>query len=505
MIGKNEGTGDMFHYFRMHELVPDDHILKLVDRHVDFSFVRDRVRHLYSDRGRPSVDPEVMVRMILVGYLFGITSERRLCEEVSMHVGYRWFCGLEMSDRVPHHSTFSKNRHGRFCGAGLWEDIFDHIVHQCIETGLVKGRHITADGTLVDANAALSSMEPIVVPMTSQEYLEKLREQNPKPPDDDPEFDGPGKFRNKGKKVSNKTHCSTTDPDATIARKGRFSSTKLRYQTGYIMDNASRVILDAGVSGQCGRRAEMDLMLEGLNRIKWRFQLIPQTAGADKGYFTGNFVQQLYELGITPHIPAWDTRSEHDRGIYTIEEFTFDASTGNYICPQGKTLKYYAAKRDQHIWRASTKDCGPCPAKQQCTHDRARSLSRHTAYEYIEALKQQMKTRGYKISQKKRKQIEELFGEAKELMGFRRMKFRGRSTVKEQTLLTAAAQNIKRLVKHLRKHAPRPAATAAKSPETRKNSFFKHLVVSLLDFFEYLSPCNEWTSLLQKTPLPESG
>ena len=146
MIGKKDCDDEVFHYFHMHEMIPDGHILKLIDRHVDFSFVRERARRLYSRTGRPSVDPEVMVRMLLVGYLFGITIERRLCEEVGMHIGYRWFCGLNMKSRVPDHSTFSKNRHGRFKDSGIWEEIFDEVVRRCVEAGLRRrafySRHV---------------------------------------------------------------------------------------------------------------------------------------------------------------------------------------------------------------------------------------------------------------------------------------------------------------------------------------------------------------------------
>jgi hypothetical protein len=403
--------------------------------------------------------------MILVGYLHGITSERTLCSETKMHLGYRWFAKLNMNDTVPDHSTFSKNRHGRFSGSGLWEEIFDEIVRRCIEAGLVKGNHVTVDGTLVAADASLNSMEPVVVEMAPREYLDKLKERNPVKEDD---FDSgqPDEFKRNGTKISNDTHRSATDPDARLARKGKYSETKLSYQACYVMDNASRVVLDADVSGAFGRGVEMAAALAGLDRIKWKYKLKPKTIGGDKGYAAGHFIRDAYNAGVTPHVPVWDTRREHDAGIYPIEEFTYNAETGAYTCPEGKTLKTHGAKRGQIIWRASTKDCGPCPAKESCTSDRARSLSHHEDQEYIELAKKEMKTPGYRQSQRKRKQIEELFGEAKELMGFRRMKFRGRATVKEQVLMTAAVQNIKRLVKHLAKGALKPAGALRVRLET---------------------------------------
>ena len=472
MIGKNEREDEVFCYFRLDSLIPDDHILRLIDRHVDFSFVRERARRLYSEKGRPSVDPEVMVRMLLVGYLFGISSERRLCEEVAMHVGYRWFCGLNMSSRVPDHSTFSKNRHGRFAGSGIWEEIFDETVRRCIGAGLVRGSHVTADGTLVNADASIKSMQPIVVEMKPGEYIAKLDEEEkpggggPRGGKEDPDGGREDEFKNKGERISNDTHRSASDPDSRLARKGANSDTKLRYQVSYVMDNSSRVILDASVSGQCGRGAEMELAAAGLERIKWKYKLHPRTLGADKGYAAGQFIADMYAAGITPHVPVWDTRSEHDTGIYSIEKFRFDKQNDCFICPQGKTLKHHGHNHKQIIYRASTKDCGPCPVKEQCTRDRSRSVSFHIHHKHIEAVKREMKTRGYRQSQRKRKKIEELFGEAKELMGLRRMKFRLTKFVIEQALLTAAAQNIKRLVKHLIRRAPKPAGAPQAAMET---------------------------------------
>lgn len=486
MVGTQREEEPTFYYFRMHELIPEGHILRLIDKHVDFSFVREKVAHLYSDKGRPSVDPEVMVRMLLVGYLYGIRSERRLCEEVRMHIGYRWFCRLNMETRVPDHSTFSKNRHGRFEGSGLWEEIFDEVVRRCIDAGLVSGEHVTADGTLVNADASLNAMQPVVVEIKPGEYLAALGGEKAEKKKDDTDGGRDDEFKNKGGKMSNKTHRSATDPDARIARKGANSDTKLRYQIGYVMDNASRVILDATVIGKCGRGAEMELALSGLEKIKWKYKLSPRTLGADKGYATGQFIRDAYEAGVIPHVPVWDTRREHDAGIYPIEKFTFDAANNRFTCPAGKELDYYGKNHKQIIWRASTKDCGPCPMKTLCTKDRARSVSIHTHHEYIDKARSEMKTKGYRLSQRKRKTIEELFGEAKEQMGLRRMKHRQLKFVTEQVFFTAAAQNIKRLVKHLEKHAPKPAAAARasriNSKITRTTSLFRPWLELLIQF-----------------------
>ncbi len=171
MIGEKNKEEKLFYYLRPEDLIPEDHILRLIDKHVDFAFIRSKVQHLYSHTGRPSVDPEVMMRMLLVGYLFGITSERRLCDEVQMHLGYRWFVGLSLQDKVPDHSTFSKNRHGRFKESGIYQEMFDAMVRQGVEQGLVNGQHLTVDSTLVKANASFRTMEPIVVKLKPKEYM----------------------------------------------------------------------------------------------------------------------------------------------------------------------------------------------------------------------------------------------------------------------------------------------------------------------------------------------
>jgi transposase len=154
MMGQQPRTDSLFYYFRLEDQIPDDHLLKRLDRFIDFGFFRERLRDTYSAMGRPSIDPEVLLRLLLVGYLYGITSERRLMEEVRMHLAYRWFSRLGFEREIPDHSTFSKNRHGRFRGAVVFLEVFEEIVRRCLEAGLVEGKRLTVDGTMVIANAS---------------------------------------------------------------------------------------------------------------------------------------------------------------------------------------------------------------------------------------------------------------------------------------------------------------------------------------------------------------
>jgi len=447
LLGEKRRSERMFYYVRMEDIVPENHLLRLIDRHIDLKFVRGKVKHLYSRTGRPSVDPEVLLRMLLIGYLYGITSERRLCEEVQMHIGYRWFVGLNLEDKVPDHSTFSKNRHERFTESDLFQRIFDEIVNQCVSQGLLTGRHLTVDSTYVQANAALKSLEPIVVTMETGEYIEELERENPvteepwEPGDDYP---------HRGQKISNGTHRSKTDPDARLARKSLKANTQLYHGVTYVMDNRSRIIVGADV-GKPDRKTDCEKALEQIRRIPFAFGIKPESLGADKGYSTGEFIDTVVREKVEPHIPIMDSRSQNDRGIYSIGQFSFDAGENRFVCPEGKALKYWGIHKasKQHVYRARTKDCKVCSRKAECTRDRARSLSYHIYEESINEARQLNQTRAYRISQRMRKRIEELFGEAKEWMGLRRAKFRRRRFIREQVLMTATVQNIKRMVKLL--------------------------------------------------------
>jgi transposase len=317
VLGKKDRNEKMFYYVKIDDLIPEDHLLRLVHRYVDLGFVRKKMKHLYSHTGRPSIDPEVLLRMLLVGYLYGIISERRLCEEVRMHLGYRWFVGLSLEDKIPDHSTFSHNRHERFYESTLFQEIFDEIVAQCIAQGLVRGEHLTVDATHIKANASFKSLEPVVVEMKPKEYIEKLAEVNDKPwePGDD--------YPHRGEKIGNSTHRSKTDPDARLARKAPGSGAQLAHSATYVIDNGSSIILGAEVS-KPNLKAEGETALFQVQRSRFRFRLKSKTVGADKGYSAGAFFHTLVAAGIDPHVPVTDYRSQNDKGIYPIDSFTLN-------------------------------------------------------------------------------------------------------------------------------------------------------------------------------------
>src|SRR5437016_9566771 len=205
MMGQHARTEALFYYFRLEDHVPENHLLRLIEKPISFAFVREKLKDSYSETGRPSIDPELLLRILLIGYVYGITSERKLVEELRMHLAWRWFTGLGFDQEIPHHSSFSKNRHGRFQESKLFEELFEQIVRQCVEVGLVSGKNLSVDGSFVEANAAKESRIPreqlgeaAQVHRTVGQYLQELEQQNPA---EEP--------------VHEQEQVSTTDPDST--------------------------------------------------------------------------------------------------------------------------------------------------------------------------------------------------------------------------------------------------------------------------------------------------
>ena len=463
MMGHHTRSESLFYYFRLEDHIPEDHLLRLIDKHVDFGFVRDRLKELYSDTGRPSIDPELLLRILLIGYLYGITSERRLVEEVGMHLAYRWFTGLEFDQEVPHHSTFSKNRHGRFQEANLFRELFETIVARCVEVGLVTGKHLSVDGTQVMANAGIKSRvtreafaEAAQVNRTVREYLEELSAQNPTT-----ETPAAGSEETMADKVMAMLpeKLSTTDPDATWSAK--HGPAVLAYYDHYLIDNESCIVI--GVEASPARfSAETAAAKQMIAAAKTRFGLQPESLGADKGYGSAEFVDWLWDQGVAPHIPLIDRRNQ-TKGAFTKDDFTYLPTENAYRCPAGKLLHYAGLGRQaqQHIYRSTPTQCGPCPEKSKCTNGTVRKLG----VSWYEAARNRAQalvdTPAFVHSRRARSKVEALFSELKHRIGLSRLKLRRVRHASEQFLLAATAQNLKRMVRFLAKSPPQPTALTA--------------------------------------------
>ena len=450
MMGEQRRSEPLFYYFRLEDQIPEHHLLKRLDCCVDFSFVRERLKGAYSPLGRPSIDPETLLRLLLVGYLYGITSERRLMEEVRMHLAYRWFTRLGFEQAIPDHSTFSKNRHGRFRESGIFQEVFEEIVRRCMAAGLVEGQRLSVDGTVVRADASSQSgverkhlAEVARVSRTVREYLQEVAEQNPVTESED-RPPAPGSVAAK--------IVSTTDPDAYWAGKG--GPTVPSYLDHYLIDNASGVIL--GVEATRARRGQEALAARRLlQQAQERFGIQPESLGADTGYGSGEFLAWLLERQIQPHIPVIDRRHQTHRH-YTREAFHYDPSEDVYICPQGQALRYHGENRtvQGHIYRTTKSQCQGCPLKKQCTRGPSRRLFVHWQEVARQKVRDLVQTPEYARSRRERKRIEALFSELKLRLGLRRVRLRRLWNVAEQFYLAATAQNLKRLVKVLASPQP---------------------------------------------------
>src|SRR6202140_2121848 len=439
MMGQNDRSEALFYYFRLEDQVPEAHLLRLIEKHISFAFVREKLKASYSDTGRPSIDPELLLRILSIGYLYGITSERKLVEELRMHLAWRWFTGLGFDQEIPHHSTFSKNRHGRFQESKLFEQLFEQIVRQCVEVGLVQGTHLSVDGSFIEANAAKESRIPreqlaeaAQVHHTVRQYLREVEEQNP--------VEEP---------VHEQDQVSTTDPDSTYATKGG-TPARLGYYDNYLVDNHSCVIV--GVQATAARMSQETVAAQDmLTRFaQWRGRE-PESVAADTTYGNGEFLQWLADRKITPYMRTRDNALRKNNPGSGPERFTFLPESNSYRCPAGEQLNYVGlnVRNRAHAYIGSAKRCGGCSLKAQCTGGVFRFLAIHMDEPARQRARELANTPAFPQAQRQERKVEALFAELKNQIGLRRLRLRRMKVVREQFFLAAVAQNIKRLVRFL--------------------------------------------------------
>lgn len=433
MLGRHRSEPMLFQYVDVESLVPENHLLRKVDAVLDLSFVREAVAECYSaSRGRPSVDPELALKMMLLGHLYDI-GDRELCDEIGMHVGMRWFLGLNLHDPVPDHSTLSKLRNERWGESGLFQRLFDEVVRQCSEAGLVSGRHLSGDGTQVRADASMQSLEPIVEPAEpspteddpSTEPGESAAVEQPSPvlevvSSEAREPQPRGGWKGHGVKYSNQTHRSTSDPDARLYRKGKGKESKLSYLMHDLIDTKSRVILNRKVS-KAHSSAERKVCIEMLDEVLAKQDVLglpnrPEAISLDGGYGTGEMAAALLDRGVLPHMPL-------QAGPKMEPVPTWKRPT--YNLPQRRN-------RDEKV-------------RQARARNRVRELQ---------------KTRGYQVSRRLRPRSEHIFAEAKTQHGMDRARVRREPRVQNQALLTGAVQNLKRLIAYRGRRRPAGARAA---------------------------------------------
>lgn len=456
MMGLQQaGQAPLFYAFNLEDHVPGNHLLRGIDQFLDLSELHQHLAPHYSHTGRPSIDPELLIRMLIVGYCSGIRSERRLCEEVHLNLAYRWFCRLGLEDAVPNHSTFSKNRHGRFRDNDTLRFVFEKVLRRCLAEGLVGGEGFATDASVIkaDANrqrgvpgADVQWPEETTLTRPVREYLAALdaAEEERKPP----------------------KNISLTDPASqwTAAPGG---PAFYAYSTNYLIDVDAGIIVDVEAS-PARRTDEVNATRRMVDRVEERFDIKPAHLIGDTAYGTAEMLGWMVDKkDIEPHVPVWD-KSERSDGTFSRSDFEWNEQANEYRCPAGEALRCDrrnfkvprsgVTKADTVIYRSSEHDCRLCPMKAQCCPNTpTRKIARQVNETARDVARMIATTPRYKQSRRDRKKVEMLFAHLKRILRLDRLRLRGLRGAQDEFLLAATAQNLRRMAQWLMPKAQRPA------------------------------------------------
>src|SRR6187399_2669976 len=453
MMGRlKHDQGQLFYSFCLEDVVPSDHRVREIAAVLDLSWVHAELAPHYADIGRPSIDPVLMIRMLVLGYVFAIRSERLLCREVQVNLAYRWFCGLSIEDKIPHHSAFSRGRNERFRDSDILRRVFERVVEACIVAGLVGGEGFAVDASLIaaDANKQRSipgkdwdkNRDPQTASRAVKEYLATL---------DDAAFGAASDVTPK--------FVSPSDPAAqwTGAMRG---PAFFAYADNYLVDIKFGIIVDVEAS-RAIRQAEVGAAKTMIERTEERFDLKPACLAADTAYGSAAMLNWVVnEKNIAPHIPVID-KSKREDGTFSREDFRFDEERNIYTCPAGKTMTTSGQVNYDHAIRyfASVVDCRACALKPRCCPNMlARRIVRDVNEEARDVARALSKTAAFEQSRRYRKRVEMLFAHLKRILKLGRLRLRGPCGAQDEFTLAAIAQNLRRLAKLVAR--PPPLSTA---------------------------------------------
>ncbi len=444
----NHDQGQFFYSFRLDEAVPDDHPIRDIAAVLDLSWVHGELAPFYPKIGRPSIDPELMIRMLIIGYVFAIRLERALCRDVRVNLAYRWFCGLSIEDKVPDHSAFSRARHERFRESDIFRRVFERVVEACIAAGLVSGEGFAVDASLIVADANKQRSVPgtewkktcagATASRAMREYLATL---------DDAAFGAASEVTPK--------FVSPSDPAAqwTGAMRG---PAFFAYADNYLIDVKFGIIVDVEAS-RAIRQAEVGAAKTMIERTQERFDLKPAYLAADTAYGSAETLNWMVnEKKIAPHIPVID-KSNREDGTLSRADFLFDKERNVYVCPNGKLLHTTGTVHDGNTlrYRASKLDCDVCAFKMQCCpHTPARQIPRDLHEDARDVARALAKTEAFEQSRRNRKRVEMLFAHLKRILRIGRLRLRGPCGAQDEFTLAAIAQNLRRLAKLVARPPP---------------------------------------------------
>ncbi|WP_070121852.1 IS1182 family transposase [Bacillus marinisedimentorum] len=429
------------------ELVPENHLLRKIDQYIDFSFIPEKVRPYYSeDNGRPSLDPLVLFKMMFIGYIYGVRSERELERQIQTNIAYRWFLGLNLTDAVPHHSTISWNRRTRFKDTDIFQEIFDEIVLQAMNHRMVSGRVLFTDSTHLKANANKKKFTKQEVEVETADYIEDLEDAVRK----DREDHGKKPLKEK-EEVKKKKEIKVSDTDSESGYLYRENKPEgFFYLDHRTTDLKHNIITDVHVTP--GNIHDSRPYLQRLDRQIERFGFNVEAVGLDSGYLTNPICHGLImERGIFGVIAH--RRYQSKKGLLPKWKYSYDEERDVYVCPQGEVLSYATTDREGYRhYKSKPENCADCPLLTKCTQNKKfqKTITRHVWEGSKEQVRlNRLSNEGKWIYRMRKEKVERSFADSKELHGLRYCRLRGKENVREQALLTAACQNMKKIALHL--------------------------------------------------------
>jgi len=457
LIRRETAKQSAMEFLSIEELVPGDHLLRKIDRHMDFGFVRERLYPMYCpDNGRPAVDPLVLFKMLFIGYLYGIRSKRQLVREIQVNAAYRWFLGYGLRDKIPHHSTISQNRRRRFDGTDVFRELFEDVVLKAIDTGYVDGRGLYTDSTHLKANANKQKHCKKVVRRNTRRYLDDL--ENAVTEDREAHGKKPLRQKTEDEPEQKEIKASTTDPDSGfMTREGKPKG--FYYLDHRTCDGKHNLITDVHVTP--ASIYDSLVYLDRLDYQRERFGFRVDEVGLDAGYNTPDICRGLNERDIFGVVGYRSPGGV--KGRFRKSRFNYDKDSDTYTCPAKQTLLYRTTNR--HGYREYVSDpriCKNCEHLHLCTQSQntQKVVTRHVWETHKQILNEnRLSDRGKKIKRRRSETVERSFADAKELHGYRYARFRGLHRVESQCLMTAMVQNIKKLVLLMDRSAPNPSSS----------------------------------------------
>lgn len=445
--GKESRTQIVFN--SLEDLVPKDHLLRKVDETIDFNFIYDEVTELYSDFGRPSIDPVVLIKIILIQYLFGIPSMRQTIKEIQVNIAYRWFIGYSISEPVPHFSTFSKNYERRFSNTDLFNKIFIKILEIAESEGLIAPEQIYIDSTHIKASANKKKYEKVNVKVEAKKYQEQL----------DKEIDADRRAHEKKPlKKTEKVEIKEIVQSTTDKESGMFHKNEKEKCFAYLAhtacDDANFIL---GFEVTAGNVHDSVAFEDVFSKIKERYGSQIAAIAVDAGYKTPYISKLLLESNILPSMPY--KRPMTKEGFFKKHDYVYDEYNDCYICPNNKVLEYSTTNREGYKeYKSNPTDCESCPLRSKCTNSKSNQkvVTRHVWEQYLEEAEHLRHDNYVKCVYKRRKEtIERVFADAKEKHGMRFTHLRGLAKVKMEVTLIFSCMNLKKLANRLWKRRRR--------------------------------------------------